>query len=277
MSFDPEALDGKFKQVALHRGARIPQGFVRSKRVRHGKQFVALPLVVSAATAVTTTATAAAAAATATTAVPTTAPAGTPRALARFVNRDGATIHLGPIECLDGSLASVVGIHLHEPKPARAARFSIGNHLGRLYGAMRAEQRLQRCRRGRPREISDVNLLGHHKDPLHFAGRNIPQTAGTTVFSPNLVVAPDEQTLAARLLIYPPCGPKCNTTREEIEGNSDASGGTATRRTRVGAKGRGVQVSRIGSALARHGQATEMVPDKPAGKVPVSFGPSVRR
>lgn len=136
----------------------------RDSREKSPSLVVATAAAISA-TAATTTAT------TAPSAAVTAASAGARGPFTRFVDRNGTAIDFGAIEGLNRPLAGIIGFHFHEPKTARAARFAVRNHFGRANASMRAEQRLQRGRRRRPGEITDVNLLRHHKSPLHSKGR----------------------------------------------------------------------------------------------------------
>ena len=47
------------------------------------------------------------------------------------------------VECRDRRLGFVVGTHFDEPKALRAARVTIGHHLGAHHRAMCLEQRLE--------------------------------------------------------------------------------------------------------------------------------------
>src|SRR5580698_6190290 len=90
-------------------------------------------------------------------------------AFASFVDRDRPAVNLLAVQSLDGLVAGIVGLHLHETKAARTAGIAVGNDFSRAHRSMGAEQTLQSGRSRRPREITDVDLLRHHN--ILYAGQ----------------------------------------------------------------------------------------------------------
>jgi hypothetical protein len=100
-----------------------------AKRLIFASSAAASPATITTTTAAVST-TPSATASTAAAAI--TAPSATARTgstLARFVDGNGSAVDFGSVERLDRLLASVVGLHFHESKSARAPGFAIGDHF----------------------------------------------------------------------------------------------------------------------------------------------------
>src|SRR5262249_46403210 len=129
-----------------------------------------------AAATVSTTASAASAAAAVATATASTASAAATAATATttatvltrtsLVDRQRTSSEGRVVEAIDRSLRFLVVVHDDEPEPARAARFSVRDHLRLGHRAVLSEQSQQVVGGGVPHEVADVNVLRHREKPF---------------------------------------------------------------------------------------------------------------
>src|SRR5262249_2760907 len=107
-----------------------------------------------------------------------TAAAGALLARLGLVDRQPAALELGAVHRLDGGLRAVG--HLDEPEPAAAARLPVADHLGLGDRPVLAEQLVEVGRRGRERQVSDVQILAGHGNPPRAVAETVAGNASWT-------------------------------------------------------------------------------------------------
>src|SRR5438445_659946 len=86
-------------------------------------------------------------------------------ARACFIDRQGSTVDLVPVEGRDRGLRLIAIVHLDKAKAFRAAGIPIHDDLGRLHRTVRHKQILQIAVGHLIGQVADIQLLGHAGPP----------------------------------------------------------------------------------------------------------------
>ena len=76
-----------------------------------------------------------------------------------FVDLDGPPTKIRSVECANGVLASTYIFHFYKREPARAARFTVRDHIHRRNASVPAKHVSEVGLRAGKGEVSDVDLL----------------------------------------------------------------------------------------------------------------------